>query len=221
MPLFMTKLFSITDLASHREFLVTCNFPTSNWAGRLKQIFSSSNLQHLTRFFKASTTLLVSQYYYLLYISTLGMMPFSMYYLKHTLMYLFITKISDPKSSLTVVVALFPQASWLTHKKESSRFITPVMSVPKPPAGHFNVLFFASASSFTGKDYDALPATMPLSKLFAELENRYPGIKAKILDSCLVTVNLDYVDLPGEEGAEDTMIREADEVAIIPPVSSG
>ncbi|KAG8349941.1 hypothetical protein FVEN_g11901 [Fusarium venenatum] len=96
-----------------------------------------------------------------------------------------------------------------------------VMSVPKPPAGHFNVLFFASASSFTGKDHEALPATMTLSKLFAELENRYPGIKAKILDSCLVTVNLDYVDLPNEEGAEDTMIREADEVAIIPPVSSG
>jgi len=94
-------------------------------------------------------------------------------------------------------------------------------SVPKPPAGHFNVLFFASASSFTGKDYEALPATMPLSKLFAELETRYPGIKAKILDSCLVTVNLDYVDLPSEEGAEDTVIQEADEVAIIPPVSSG
>jgi molybdopterin converting factor small subunit len=95
------------------------------------------------------------------------------------------------------------------------------MSVPKPPVGHFNVLFFANASSFTGKDHEALPATMPLSKLFAELENRYPGIKAKILDSCLVTVNLDYVDLASEEGAEDTMIREADEVAIIPPVSSG
>jgi small subunit ribosomal protein S28e len=94
-------------------------------------------------------------------------------------------------------------------------------SVPKPPAGHFNVLFFASASSFTGKDYEALPATMPLSKLFVELETRYPGIKAKILDSCLVTVNLDYVDLPSEEGAEDTVIQEADEVAIIPPVSSG
>ncbi|KAH7005283.1 ribosomal protein S28e-domain-containing protein [Fusarium venenatum] len=103
---------------------------------------------------------------------------------------------------------------------ESER-LSLVMSVPKPPAGHFNVLFFASASSFTGKDHEALPATMTLSKLFAELENRYPGIKAKILDSCLVTVNLDYVDLPNEEGAEDTMIREADEVAIIPPVSSG
>ncbi|KAL2685069.1 hypothetical protein Neosp_006164 [[Neocosmospora] mangrovei] len=94
-------------------------------------------------------------------------------------------------------------------------------SAPKPPPGHFNVLYFATASSFTGKDYDALPAAMSLKKLFAELESRYPGIKAKILDSCLVTVNLDYVELSSEEGVDDTVIQEADEVAIIPPVSSG
>ncbi|KAF4956946.1 hypothetical protein FSARC_11425 [Fusarium sarcochroum] len=94
-------------------------------------------------------------------------------------------------------------------------------SVPKPPAGHFNVLYFASASAFTGKDHESLPATMSLTKLFTELDTRYPGIKAKILDSCLVTVNLDYVNSPSEEGVEDTVIQEADEVAIIPPVSSG
>ncbi|KAF4975316.1 hypothetical protein FZEAL_7881 [Fusarium zealandicum] len=94
-------------------------------------------------------------------------------------------------------------------------------SAPKPPAGHFNVLYFASASSYTGKDHEALPATMPLKKLFLELESRYPGIKAKILDSCLVTVNLDYVDVSSEEGEDDAVIQEADEVAIIPPVSSG
>ncbi|KAF5026779.1 hypothetical protein F66182_1133 [Fusarium sp. NRRL 66182] len=94
-------------------------------------------------------------------------------------------------------------------------------SVPKPPPGHFNILYFASASSFTGKDYEPFPATIPLNKLFVVLESMYPGIKAKILDSCLVTVNLDYVDSPSEEGAEDTVIQEADEVAIIPPVSSG
>ncbi|KAM0563938.1 hypothetical protein ACHAPJ_000146 [Fusarium lateritium] len=107
-------------------------------------------------------------------------------------------------------------------ESDHEKSIAPTMaSVPKPPAGHFNVLYFASASSFTGKDHEALPATMPLTKLFAELETKYPGIKAKILDSCLVTVNLDYVDSPNEEGAEDTVIQEADEVAIIPPVSSG
>ncbi|KAI5466634.1 hypothetical protein BGZ63DRAFT_418401 [Mariannaea sp. PMI_226] len=91
------------------------------------------------------------------------------------------------------------------------------MSAPKPPPGHLNVLYFASASSFTGKDYEAIPANLPLKNLFVELESRYPGIKERILDSCLVTVNLDYVDVEGEEGSNDTILREADEVAIIPP----
>lgn len=94
-------------------------------------------------------------------------------------------------------------------------------SAPKPPPGHFNVLYFASASSFTGKDYESFPATLPLKKLFSELESKYPGIQARILDSCLVTINLEYVDVMGEEGSEDVEIKEADEVAIIPPVSSG
>lgn len=96
-------------------------------------------------------------------------------------------------------------------------------SVPKPPKGHFNVLYFAGASSFTGKDGEALPAPLPLGKLFAELESRYPGIKPKILDSCLVTVNLEYVDAADVDvdGDHGQTIQESDEVAIIPPVSSG
>ncbi|KND90191.1 Molybdopterin synthase sulfur carrier subunit [Tolypocladium ophioglossoides CBS 100239] len=93
-------------------------------------------------------------------------------------------------------------------------------SVPKPPKDNFNVLYFAGMSSYTGKDHEALPAPLPLGRLFAELEARYPGVKAKILDSCLVTVNLGYVDMM-EGDAEGVLIQEADEVAIIPPVSSG
>lgn len=137
-------------------------------------------------------------------------------------MYLFITKISDPKPHSSICSRPLLYGQLANIQKDPSRRNTPTMSsAPKPPAGHFNVLYFASASSFTGKDYEALPAAMQLSKLFVELESRYPGIKAKILDSCLVTVNLDYVDSPSEEGAKDTVIQEADEVAIIPPVSSG
>jgi molybdopterin converting factor small subunit len=94
-------------------------------------------------------------------------------------------------------------------------------SSAKPPQGHFNILYFAGASSYTGKDREALQAPLPLGKLFAELESRYPGIQTKILDSCLVTINLEYVDVPGEGAANDVTIREMDEVAIIPPVSSG
>jgi len=39
-----------------------------------------------------------------------------------------------------------------------------------------------------------------------------------VLDSCALTVNLEYVDL---DDLEEEMIKEGDEVAIIPPVSSG
>lgn len=100
-------------------------------------------------------------------------------------------------------------------------------SPPKPPPGSFTILYFASASALTGKEYETLPAPMPLANLFGELESRYPGIHAKILDSCLVTVNLDYVDIPPVEDADSkpgvvgTELKEGDEVAIIPPVSSG
>lgn len=87
--------------------------------------------------------------------------------------------------------------------------------------GHFNILYFAGASSHTQKDSEKLPSPLPLSKLFAELDSRYPGFRAKILDSCLVTVNLDYVDVPEADAADGIVIKAGDEVAIIPPVSSG
>ncbi|KAI1659816.1 molybdopterin synthase small subunit CnxG [Daldinia decipiens] len=95
-------------------------------------------------------------------------------------------------------------------------------AVSKPPKGHFNILYFASASSFTSREFDTLPAPLSLQKLFDVLEEKYSGIKDNVLSSCLVTVNLNYVDIPesGDEFAE-TLIKEGDEVAIIPPVSSG
>ena len=95
----------------------------------------------------------------------------------------------------------------------------------KPPKGHFNILYFASAGSYTSKNVEALPAPLPLSKLFSTLEERYEGIQASVLDHSLVTINLTYVDMPDREAgsgeAEETVIQEGDEVAIIPPVSSG
>jgi molybdopterin converting factor small subunit len=92
----------------------------------------------------------------------------------------------------------------------------------KVPAGHFKVLYFASASSYTSKDSEILPAPLPLSKLFETLEGKYNGMKAKVLESCLVTINLEYVDIPeGDNAKSEPMIQEGDEVAIIPPVSSG
>jgi molybdopterin converting factor small subunit len=94
-------------------------------------------------------------------------------------------------------------------------------SVPRPPSGHFNVLYFASAGSYTTKQSESIPAPLPLKKLFSTLEEKYGGMKEKILSSCLVTINLDYVDVPEEDSDDGTVIKDGDEVAIIPPVSSG
>jgi molybdopterin converting factor small subunit len=99
--------------------------------------------------------------------------------------------------------------------------VAAMSSTAKAPQGHFKVLYFAGASSFTGKDGEDWPAPLPLGKLFAELESKYPGMQAKILDSCLVTLNLDYVDIPDAGDAGESVVQEYDEVAIIPPVSSG
>lgn len=88
----------------------------------------------------------------------------------------------------------------------------------KPPSGHFTVLYFASAASYTKTPYDHVSAPLKVTSLFDYLETKYPGMKAKILSSCALTINLDYVDV---EETPSLMIGEGDEVAVIPPVSSG
>lgn len=89
--------------------------------------------------------------------------------------------------------------------------------------GQFEVLYFAGAGSYTKRDVEHMSAPLPLKDLFAELEARYPGIKDKVLDSCLVTINLEYVDIPSplENQKDEVIIHDGDKVAIIPPVSSG
>lgn len=97
-----------------------------------------------------------------------------------------------------------------------------MVHIPKPLQGHFTVLYFASVSSLTSKESETLPAPLPLRKLFDVLEEKYSGIKDKVLSSCLVTVNLEYVDVPApDDESSQAMVKEGDEVAIIPPVSSG
>lgn len=97
------------------------------------------------------------------------------------------------------------------------------MDVPKLPAGQFQLLYFASAASFTGRANDHLPAPLAIEDLFEKLERMYPGITSKVLDSCAVTVNMDYVDVDAAQEVSDSSrtIKAGDEVAIIPPVSSG
>lgn len=88
----------------------------------------------------------------------------------------------------------------------------------KPPPGTFKVLYFSSATTHTKRDGEFLSAPLALGKLFDVLEEKYPGIRSMVLDSCMVTVNLDYTDLEDDPERE---LKEGDEVAIIPPVSSG
>ena len=93
------------------------------------------------------------------------------------------------------------------------------MAPAKAPAGHFSILYFAAASTFTGKTSEHLPAPVQVGSLFAVLEDRYKGIEEKVLSSCALTINLEYVDFGEDESKQQ--ISEGDEVAIIPPVSSG
>jgi len=95
------------------------------------------------------------------------------------------------------------------------------MALAKSTPGQFTLLYFAAASSYTKKTSEILPAPLPVAVLFATLEERYPGIGEKMLAYCAVTINLEYIDL--DDGGESSaiIIKEGDEVAIIPPVSSG
>ncbi|CEL06819.1 Putative Molybdopterin synthase sulfur carrier subunit [Aspergillus calidoustus] len=83
----------------------------------------------------------------------------------------------------------------------------------------FQIHYFASASTYTGKNTERLPAPLPLSSLFNTLEALYPGIKEKVLASCSVSLGDEYVDVEGDvEGSDrSVVIGEGDEVAIIPP----
>ncbi|KAE8149886.1 Cys/Met metabolism PLP-dependent enzyme-domain-containing protein [Aspergillus avenaceus] len=80
----------------------------------------------------------------------------------------------------------------------------------------FQIHYFSTATTYTGKNTEALPAPLPLTHLFDVLESKYPGIKEKILASCGVSLNEEYVDVN-----DDGVIEAGSEVAIIPPVSSG
>ena len=91
------------------------------------------------------------------------------------------------------------------------------------PQGYFRLLYFASAASYTKKASDDFPAPMSVKALFNILETKYKGITDYVLSSSTVTVNLDYVDVEQdfEKTGKKFEIQAGDEVAIIPPVSSG
>jgi molybdopterin synthase sulfur carrier subunit len=116
---------------------------------------------------------------------------------------------------------LFAEMANLTIVVNSTAMSTnPLPEKTHQNQAHFTILYFASASSFTHKRSETLPAPLNVGKLFDVLEERYEGFKEKVLTSCLCTVNMEYVDLEAT-GEGEVLIRAGDEVAIIPPVSSG
>ncbi|PWY78078.1 hypothetical protein BO94DRAFT_537861 [Aspergillus sclerotioniger CBS 115572] len=90
------------------------------------------------------------------------------------------------------------------------------MSTINPPT--FQIHYFASASTYTGKQTERLAAPLPLSLLFDTLDSMYPGIREKVLSSCGVSLGDEYVDMVEDS---QVVIKEGEEVAVIPPVSSG
>ncbi|KAL8897674.1 MAG: hypothetical protein Q9207_007093 [Kuettlingeria erythrocarpa] len=88
--------------------------------------------------------------------------------------------------------------------------------------GHCSVLYFASAASFTRKSSEEVPTPLTVVDLYNHLEGNYPGIREKILTRSLLTINLQYVDTEDDDSDNPSKtINEGDEVAVIPPVSSG
>lgn len=131
--------------------------------------------------------------------------------------------ISDTSTSYVLIAYMYGER----HAESLLESIDPLLySMPtKAPSGHFSILYFASASSFTKRSSEYLRSPIHLNELFNTLEERYPGFRASVLSSCAVTINLNYVDTDeaeasGQEQAS-AIIHDGDEVAIIPPVSSG
>jgi len=85
----------------------------------------------------------------------------------------------------------------------------------------FKMLYFAAAVDYSKCAEERLPAPIKVRELFEVLEKRHPGI-GEVLRRSMLTVNLEYVDMEDEdEGDEVMVIKEGDEVAVIPPVSAG
>lgn len=91
----------------------------------------------------------------------------------------------------------------------------------QPPKETFTIHYFATASAYTSKNTEHLPAPLPLPQLYSLLEERYPGIRERVLRSCGLSLDGEYVDLEEAGDGEERIIRPGAEVALIPPVSSG
>ena len=77
------------------------------------------------------------------------------------------------------------------------------------------ILFFANGAEIVGRRSleRSLPAGTTLAALIEDLNNEFPALK-NVVEVASFAVNADYSGL-------DRLLRDGDEVAVIPPVSGG
>ncbi len=80
---------------------------------------------------------------------------------------------------------------------------------------YITVLYFASAKDATGKSKDSfkLSKDTPIKDLLSKISATYPKI-ISILNIMQISVNYKLVDM-------NTILKEDDEVALLPPISGG
>ena len=99
---------------------------------------------------------------------------------------------------------------------------TPISTTPSPspPPPTITVLYFAGASTATGRTTESVPlpsAQFPLSEIGALLAARHPHTKlGAVLAQSSWAVNEEMVDDP-----RAVVLRGGEEVAVICPVSGG
>jgi molybdopterin synthase catalytic subunit len=84
-----------------------------------------------------------------------------------------------------------------------------------PSQIHITVLYFAGAKDATGKRRESikLPEYTTIRELLLVISSTHPRLR-NILNSMNVAVNYKVVNV-------DAILKEADEVALLPPVSGG
>jgi molybdopterin converting factor subunit 1 len=84
-----------------------------------------------------------------------------------------------------------------------------------PSQIHIKVLYFAGAKEATGKRRESikLPEDATISELLSVISSTHPKIR-NILNRMQIAVNYRVVGV-------DAILKEADEVALLPPVSGG
>ncbi len=84
-----------------------------------------------------------------------------------------------------------------------------------PAQIHITVLYFASAKDATGirRESIKLPESTTVRELLSKISSTHPRI-INILNTMQIAVNYKVVGV-------DAILKEADEVALLPPVSGG